>query len=102
MDLFPAVNFSPLAAGDTILLRFALDSRTLVARKETPMQSSRSHATRSPNRTDEILELQRQLGLSDSELASAIGVSARTLARWRSGIYLAPQGDTRDRLDNLL
>jgi putative toxin-antitoxin system antitoxin component (TIGR02293 family) len=48
-----------------------------------------------------IGKLQRQLGLSSGELAAPIGVSARTLERWRSGIYVVPQGETKRRLQNL-
>ena len=35
--------------------------------------------------TDTVDRLQTDLGLSASELASALGVTTRTLARWRHG-----------------
>jgi DNA-binding transcriptional regulator YiaG len=49
-----------------------------------------------------IDQLQRDLGLSPRELASALGISTRTLERWRSGIYIVPQGETRERLQDLM
>lgn len=49
-----------------------------------------------------IDQLQRDLGLSPRELASALGISTRTLERWRSGIYIVPHGETRELLQDLM
>jgi hypothetical protein len=48
-----------------------------------------------------ISELQDEFGLTTGELAASIGVSSRTLERWRSGIYAVPTGDTNARLQAL-
>ena len=48
-----------------------------------------------------IEQLERQLGLSADELARALGVSLRTLERWRAGESY-PQREARRRLKALL
>jgi transcriptional regulator with XRE-family HTH domain len=47
-----------------------------------------------------VEQLSRDLGLSAPELASALGISPRTLDRWRNGEVM-PQREARQRLANL-
>jgi len=46
---------------------------------------------------DAIASLERDLGLTSAELAGGLGVTTRTLDRWRKGESL-PQREARDRL----
>ena len=46
-----------------------------------------------------IDKLERDLLLSDQDVAQALGVDLRTLDRWRSGTY--PQRETREKLGTL-
>jgi transcriptional regulator with XRE-family HTH domain len=60
-----------------------------------------SEATRIEAATDRLLALfEREMGLTPAELASALGVSPRTISRWRSGETL-PQRAARTRLAEL-
>jgi DNA-binding transcriptional regulator YiaG len=54
------------------------------------------------NSQDSLDLLQADLGLSAQDLATILGISLRTLGRWRSGMYILPQGETRKRLEDLL
>ncbi len=45
--------------------------------------------------------LRDDLGLTPQELASALGVSPRTIGRWRTGELVAPPGETGKRLEEL-
>lgn len=47
-----------------------------------------------------VTRLEEDLGLSRQDLASAVGVSARTVERWRNGAH--PQSETLKRLDALV
>ena len=46
--------------------------------------------------------LRHDLGLSAQDLASALGISSRTLERWRMGGLAAARSDSSQRLDHLL
>jgi transcriptional regulator with XRE-family HTH domain len=48
-----------------------------------------------------IRRFQDQLGLSETDLTAGLGVSARTLSRWRQGVAY-PQHDARQRMNDLL
>lgn len=50
---------------------------------------------------DAIAALERDLGLTSTELAGGLGVTTRTLDRWRKGESL-PQRDARERLGALV
>jgi transcriptional regulator with XRE-family HTH domain len=57
--------------------------------------------TRIEDATDRLLgRVERELGLTAAELAGALGVSQRTVGRWRTGATL-PQRAARDRLAEL-
>jgi transcriptional regulator with XRE-family HTH domain len=63
------------------------------------MEAERSRLETTPGRAVETLE--GGLGLSRGELASALGASARTVERWRTG-HTYPQHEARERLADLL
>lgn len=48
-----------------------------------------------------VMQLQAELGLSESDLARALDTSPRTIARWRAGRSY-PQHEVRRRLASLL
>lgn len=50
---------------------------------------------------DAIASLERDLGLTSAELAGGLGVTTRTLDRWRKGESL-PQREARERLAELI
>jgi hypothetical protein len=47
-------------------------------------------------------DVQRDLGLSSQELAAALGVSTRTVRRWRSGSVGSRRGSPSRKLEDLL
>jgi len=49
---------------------------------------------------DAIASIQRDLGLTSAEVAGGLGVTTRTLDRWRKGQSL-PQREARERLNEL-
>jgi transcriptional regulator with XRE-family HTH domain len=63
------------------------------------MGTERSRLETTPGRALETL--QGGLGLSRGELAGALGASARTVERWRTG-QTYPQHEARERLADLL
>ncbi len=63
------------------------------------MEAARSRLETTPGRAVQVLE--EGLGLSRGELASALGASARTVERWRTG-QTYPQHEARERLADLL
>jgi len=63
------------------------------------MEAQRSRLETTPQRVVEALE--GGLGLSRGELAGALGASARTVERWRTG-QTYPQHEARERLADLL
>ncbi len=63
------------------------------------MEVERSRLETTPGRAVETLE--GGLSLSRGELASALGASARTVERWRTG-QTYPQHEARERLADLL
>jgi transcriptional regulator with XRE-family HTH domain len=58
-------------------------------------------ATSNLSLTDALDRLAADLGLSEAELASALGVAAETVARWRRGDE-SPDQEARQRLDRLV
>lgn len=63
------------------------------------MEAARSRLETTPGRAVEALE--GGLGLSMGELAGALGASARTVERWRTG-QTYPQHEARERLAELV
>lgn len=63
------------------------------------METARSRLQTTPERAVETLE--GGLGLSRGELAGALGTSARTVERWRTG-QTYPQHEARERLADLV
>jgi len=63
------------------------------------MEAARSRLEMTPEHAVETLE--RGLGLSRGELAGALGASARTIERWRTG-QTYPQHEARERLAELV
>jgi len=63
------------------------------------MEAERSRLETTPGRAVEALE--GGLGLSRGELACALGASARTVERWRTG-QTYPQHEARERLAELV
>ena len=63
------------------------------------MEAARSKLEMTPGHAVEAVE--RGLGLSRGELAGALGTSARTVERWRTG-QTYPQHEARERLAELV
>ena len=67
--------------------------------RDVIMEAARSKLEMTPGRAVETVE--GGLGLSRSELAGALGASARTVERWRAG-QTYPQHEARERLAELV
>ena len=63
------------------------------------LEAERSRLETTPGRAVEVLE--GGLGLSRGEIAGALGASARTVERWRTG-QTYPQHEARERLADLV
>jgi len=71
----------------------------LADRSEDVMEAARSKLEMTPGHAVETVE--GGLGLGRGELAGALGASARTVERWRSG-QTYPQHEARERLAELV